>query len=58
MPSSAIKDPSHWRDRAEKARLLAAEMKDPESREAMLRIAKDYEHLAERAKRRLTGHGA
>jgi hypothetical protein len=38
-------DPQRWRDRAEKARLLAQDMKDPEAREAMLRVAKDYERL-------------
>ena len=41
-------DPKHWRDRAEEARLLALDMKDAHSREAMLRIAKDYDQLAER----------
>ena len=45
-------DPKHWRDRAEEARLLAYDMKDAQSREAMLRIAKDYELLAERAQQR------
>ena len=30
-------------------RLLAEDMRDVEFREAMLRIAKDYERLAERA---------
>jgi hypothetical protein len=41
-------DPKHWRDRAEEARLLALDMKDAQ-REAMLRIAKDYDYLADRA---------
>ena len=30
-------DPRHWRDRAEEARLLAHDMEDTHSREAMLR---------------------
>jgi hypothetical protein len=44
-------DPRRWRDRAEEARLVAADMKDPDSKEAMLRIAKHYERLADRAQR-------
>ena len=51
MSSWSIIDSRHWRDRAEEARLLAADMKDPDSRETMLRIANDYERLAERAQR-------
>ena len=42
----------HWRNRAEVARLLAEDMNCPESEAAMLRIAKDYDRLAERAQRR------
>ena len=45
-------NPKHWSDRAEEARLLAYEMKDAQSREAMLRIAEEYEFLAERAQQR------
>jgi hypothetical protein len=45
-------NPKHWRDRAEEARLLAYEMKDAQSREAVLRIAEEYEFLAERAQQR------
>jgi antirestriction protein len=51
MPSWSIDDLRHWRDRAEEARLVAADMKDPDSKEAMLRIAKHYERLADRAQR-------
>src|SRR4051794_13989637 len=41
MPASFIKNPAHWRQRPEE---------DLQSKDAMLRIAKDYERLAERAK--------
>jgi hypothetical protein len=52
MRQDLMTDPKHWRDRAEEARVLAQDMKDPEAREAMLRIAKDYDHIAERAEQR------
>jgi hypothetical protein len=48
-----INDSKHWRERAEEARAVAEQLTDEKSREAMLRIAKDYDQLAERAKRRL-----
>jgi len=51
LPSPRIIDPKHWRDRAEEARLLAADMKNERLRETLLRIAKQYELLAERAQR-------
>jgi hypothetical protein len=38
-----------WLRRADEARAVARDMKDPESRTAMLRIAADYEKLAARA---------
>jgi hypothetical protein len=53
MPTSIIDDPEHWRGRAEEARAIAEQMQDMPSREAMLRIAKDYERLAKRAEQRL-----
>jgi len=40
-------EPEHWRARAEQARILAKEMNDSESKAAMLRIAEDYERLAQ-----------
>ena len=43
MPSPHfINEPEHWRKRAEEARTLAGQMSDPQSKQAMLRIATDY----------------
>jgi hypothetical protein len=50
-----INDPKHWQDRAEEARAMAEQLTDEKSRDAMLRIAKDYDKLAERAEVRLRG---
>ena len=50
-----LNDPEHWRARAEESRNLANQMKDSESKDAMLRIAEDYERLAKRAERRAAG---
>jgi hypothetical protein len=44
-------DPQRWRDRADEIRSLASETNDQESRRIMLRIANDYELLAQRAGR-------
>jgi hypothetical protein len=55
MPASFINDPEHWRQRAEQMRALAGEVNDEQAKETMLRIAKDYERLAERAEQRAKG---
>src|SRR5512133_39936 len=46
MVTHFINEPDHWRARAEEARILANQMNDSESKDAMLRIAEDYERLA------------
>jgi hypothetical protein len=55
MISHFINEPDHWRARAEEARNLASQMNDSESKDAMLRIAQDYERLAKRAEHRAAG---
>ena len=52
MPTSILDDPDHWRARAEEARALADQMTSDDTKETMLRIAKDYDRLAELAERR------
>jgi hypothetical protein len=44
-----VDDPAHWRSRAEQARALAKHVPDAASRQLMLNMARDYEHLAKRA---------
>ncbi len=55
MPATFINDPKHWRARAEEIRALADQMSDETSRQMMLRVASDYERLAERAEQRMRG---
>ena len=58
MTTSHINDPEHWRNRAEEARTLANQMNDEVSKQMMLRIAADYDKLAERAALRAQGGSA
>ena len=41
--------PDYWRERAEDARAMASQMRDPDARRTLLEIAENYEQLAERA---------
>jgi hypothetical protein len=47
-----IYDPEHWRSRAKDARRIADSLDDPGARRSMLKIAEEYERLAERAAER------
>jgi hypothetical protein len=49
MSGRFTSDPEHWRQRAAQMRLLAKESNDLDAKATMLRIADDYDHLAERA---------
>jgi hypothetical protein len=49
-----LDDPQHWRSRAEEARTVAEQLADPDAKRTMLRIAADYERLAENAELRAT----
>jgi hypothetical protein len=57
MPAHFINDPDYWRQRGEEMRTLAEDMRDPETKRMMLRIANDYDLLARRAAARLKGDG-
>jgi hypothetical protein len=52
---SHINDPKHWRHRAAEARATAESLTDPEAKQQMLKVAADYEKLAERAEERSAG---
>ncbi len=47
-----INDPSHWRQRATEMRKMAEEAADPTAKDSMLKIAVEYDRLAERAAKR------
>jgi hypothetical protein len=51
MPA-LLDDPEHWRSRAEEACAVAEQLSDPEAKRTMLRIATDYDRLAEHAELR------
>jgi hypothetical protein len=52
MALQTLNDVRHWRDRAAEMRVLSGEMKDFETRTLMLKLANDYDKLADRAEDR------
>jgi hypothetical protein len=52
MALQGINDAKHWRDRAAEIRVLSDEIKDWEAQRMMLKLANDYDKLADRAEDR------
>ena len=52
---SHLDDPTYWHKRAKEVRALAQHVGNIQARNDILRIADDYERLAERAKQRARG---
>jgi hypothetical protein len=48
MPARYVSDPKHWRDRAAQMRALSDWMKDDETKATVLKLADEYDRLAER----------
>jgi hypothetical protein len=51
LPKSLVDEPKHWRERAGAIRSLAINMKAPDSRRLMVKIAEHYEKLAQQAEK-------
>ena len=56
MTPNHINDPQHWYDRAAEMRALAETMADARTKAMMLRLADDYDKLADRAAMRVQGN--
>jgi hypothetical protein len=54
---SPLTDPEHWLKNAAEMRAFAALAASGENKESLLKIAAEYEKLAQRAARRSTGDG-
>jgi len=46
-------DPAYWRAKADEARLIGANLRDPDARRTMLQIAVMYSGMALRAQQRM-----
>jgi hypothetical protein len=55
LPASHVNNSKHWRDRAAQMRALSDMMKDIDAVAIMLRLADDYDILADRAAVRSNG---
>jgi hypothetical protein len=52
MTLQGLDDAKHWRDRAAEMRVLSGEMIGAEAQRMMLKLANDYDKLADRAEDR------
>jgi hypothetical protein len=55
MSAQQVNDPRHWRDRAAQMRVMSDWMKDAETKATMLKLAEDYDKLAERVDSSFSG---
>jgi hypothetical protein len=55
MSAQQAINPKHWRDRAAQMRAMSDWMKDAETKATMLKLADDYDKLAERVKCSFSG---
>jgi len=49
MPRTLMDNPEFWRSRAEEVRTIAEELRDPDAKAIMNRIADDYARLGQHA---------
>ena len=52
MALQGLNDARHWRDRAAQMRVLSGEIKNFEAQSIMVKLANDYDQLADRAEDR------
>ena len=52
MTRQNLNEPAHWRDRAAETRVLSEVMTNAETKSTMLKLANDYDTLADRALQR------
>lgn len=55
MTLNRVNDVKHWRDRAAEMRILSTLMQNIQAQAIMVRLADDYDRLAERAAQRSNG---
>jgi hypothetical protein len=55
FPRFLANDSEHWRQRGEQLRFIAQDIRDAKTKTIMLRIADDYDKIAERALLRTKG---
>jgi hypothetical protein len=58
MSLQGLNDSKHWRDRAAEMRVLSDGMNDQDAQRLMLKLANDYDKLADRAEDRAARDGA